>query len=96
MLPLQLPWPTAQTRWKSQIDPVLSNPLLQGRLLSNVSLVVGPNVINHGLGRDIQGYFFVSNSAVINTSDNFLTNQTPSLTFTITSDAKAVVSIWAF
>ena len=39
--------------------PVISNPLMSGRLMPNVKLVTGANVISHGLQRRLRGYFVV-------------------------------------
>lgn len=52
-----------QTRWKSQLDPiinnVLTNQIFNGRLLTGINLVSGSNtnVITHGLGRVQIGWF---------------------------------------
>lgn len=92
-LPLKLPWDTAQTRWKSQLDPVLASPLNQGVLLPNLVLVTGVNVINHLLGKtptgwyltDIQGAVSVYRSAAFNP-----------LTLTLTASGPVVVSLAVF
>ena len=56
MLPQRLTLPLMQTQWASQIDPVLTNELVQGQLLQNITLTAGANVINHKLGRKLAGH----------------------------------------
>ena len=84
-----------QTRLKSLLDPVISNRLSQGVLVSNVSLTVGTNVLNHKLGRLQQGWILVDSNlpAVIWRSAAFTTT-----TLTLTSSATAAItaSFWMF
>ena len=85
-----------QTTWASQINPVLTTPLLQGIILPNVTLVIGNNVVNHLLGRKLQGWFIVrqrSTAAVHDTQDS---NQTPTLTLQLASNAVVVVDLYVF
>ena len=37
-----------QSQWASQINPVLANPLTSPRILKNIALTTGVNVINTG------------------------------------------------
>lgn len=48
-----------QTRWAAVLNALLSNPLLNGRLIKGISLTTGANSINHTLGRTPQGYIIV-------------------------------------
>lgn len=92
-LPTQLPLDRMQTIWKSQIDPVLSNTLVQGSQLKNVTIVSGSNVLNHLLGQVQQGWIITDiNSAVT------LYRSTPfnDKTLTLTSSGPAVVSLWVY
>jgi hypothetical protein len=92
-LPLGLPLGQMQTRWKSLLDPVLSNELNSIIILKDVSLKSGSNVINHLLGQnqagwiitDIQGSASVYRSAPFNDK-----------TLTLTSSANVVVSIGVY
>jgi hypothetical protein len=95
-LPLQLPWDQAQTKWKSQIDPVLVNPLLQGQLLSQVSLINGTTVVNHKLGRNLVGWFVVGINAAATIYDSQTMNQTPQTTLVLVSNAACTVNLWVF
>ena len=85
-----------QTKWKSVIDPMLANPMLYGRLVSGINLIVGANKINHLLGRNLIGWFIVGINGVANIYDTQASNQTPDLTLNLTSDAAVKVNLWVF
>lgn len=85
-----------QQQWAQQLNPLIANVLLQGKLLSGVSLANGTTVINHGLGRDLKGYMVVLKSGTSSISDNQLINPTPSLTLSLNSSAAITVSLWVF
>lgn len=93
MLPLKLSWEQAQTRWKSQIDPILSSPLNQGVLLKNIILVTGDNVINHLLGSTPVGWYVtdIQGASTVYRSSPF--NQ---LTLTLNASAPVVISLAVF
>lgn len=95
LLPLQQPASQQDTRWKSLIDPVLSNPILAGQQL-NVSVVNGVNTLNHGLGRKLQGYFITSNDSAVTFHDNQSTNASPQLTLVLVSTGAANISLWVY
>lgn len=88
-----LDWKLANTKWSSELNPILANPLNNVSLLSNVSLLVGANVINHGLGHTQQGWFLVDQQGVASIARSAPFN---SLTLTLTSDAAVTVSIGVF
>ncbi len=92
-LPLNLPLPMMQTKWKAQLDPLLLNPLNEVLILDNVSLKSGVNVINHLLGRTQQGWFFVDKQAA---GDVYRTAPFNDLTLTLTASANITVSIGVF
>lgn len=52
-----------ETTWKSQLDPILSNPVTQGNILTGITLAVGTNVINHKLSRMQQGWIITDTTA---------------------------------
>jgi hypothetical protein len=85
-----------QHQWKSDIDPVLSNPLLQGQLLTQVSLKDGTTVVNHGLGRKLVGWFLVGITGAATVYDKQASNQTPQLTLSLVSSAAVTVNLWVF
>ena len=93
-LPLNLPLSTMQTRWKSDLDPLLANPL-NGISILDVILINGSNVINHKLGRTMQGWFPVDVQGPA-TIYRPTTSPFNSLTLTLISSAAVAVSIGVF
>ena len=85
-----------QTSWATQLNPVLQNPLMAGRILSSVVLASGANVVNHGLGRKLQGWFLVRQRASGSVYETQDTNSTPALTLTLTASALMTVDIYVF
>lgn len=82
-----------QNKWKSLIDPVLSNPMTNMSLLKNVSLVIGNNVINHLLGKIQQGWIITDIQGV---ADIYRSAPFNALTLTLNSSAIVTVSIGVF
>lgn len=95
-LPQELPWHMADNLWAAQINPFLSNPALNCVLLKNVSLTTGANIINHRLGRALQGWYPVRIRAAATFFDTQDTNQTPTLTLNLNSSAAVVVDLVVF
>jgi len=94
MLPLQLPWTSAQTRWKSELDPVIQSPLWQGNQINSIALVAStPMVINHKLGRMMQGWIIVDKNAA---AEVYRTQPFNSQTLTLESSANVTVNIWCY
>ncbi len=96
MLPQKLPLDLMQTQWAQQLDPVIANPVLQNNILSKVSLVAGTNVINHKLGRKLQGWQLSRIRASATIYDNQDSNQMPELTLILVSSADVVVDLVVF
>jgi hypothetical protein len=94
-LPLNLPLPTMQTRWKSALDPLLVNPLNGISILKDVSLIDGTNIINHLLGKTMQGWFItdIQGIATIYRPSISPFNE---LTLTLISSAAVMCSIGVF
>lgn len=92
-LPLRLPWETAQDRWSSILNPVLTSEINNGRLVSDVALINGTTVINHKLGRKQQGYMITDQSAAASIYRSAALND---ITLTLTSNAGCTVSLWVF
>lgn len=82
-----------QTRWKSALDPVLANPLINGLQLTDVSLSIGTTVINHRLGRKQQGWFLTDVNGAAQIYRSQALNDT---TLTLTSDAAVTVSLLVY
>lgn len=85
-----------QAQWASQLNPILGNPLVAGHLLAPYDLIIGNNIINHLLGRKLQGWMIVSINGAAQIFDNQATNQMTDLTLSLTSDANVKVSLWVF
>lgn len=96
MLPRNLSWPMAQTQWPQQIDPVLSNPLVNGRLITGQKLINGTTSVNHGLGRNIQGWFIVDLDTGLTHMPYRTASVTPDVTLNLVSNAACTVSLWVF
>lgn len=94
-LPLNLPHSQMQTKWKSQIDPILGNPLNNMSLLQNVALANGTNIINHKLGRTMQGWVIADIQGV---ASIYRPSTAPfnDLTLTLVSSAAVTVNLGVF
>lgn len=81
------------TRWSSQINPVISNPLNLANMITNQPLINGVTVINHRLGRKMQGWYLIDiqGAATVYRSAPF-----NDLTLTLTSNAAVIVNIGVF
>lgn len=84
-----------QTKLKSQLDPILSNRLVQGQQLSGITLNPGVNAINHNLGRTQLGWAHadITGPAIIWRSSPF-TNTT--LILTSSATALVTLSLWVW
>lgn len=96
MLPQRLNLPMTQVQWAQQLDPIIANPTINNLILKNISLVVGTNVINHLLGRNLQGWNPVRKRAAAEIYDMQDSNQTPNLTLILVSNAAVVVDLVVF
>lgn len=92
-LPLNLSDDEMQRRWKSQLDPVLANKVLQGQQLTAVDLAIGDNVINHKLGRTQLGWFLVD---VDSATTIYRTQPFNDSTLTLNSSAEATINLWVY
>lgn len=75
------------------LNQLLKNPLTQGNLLTGIALVSGANVIQHKLGRQIQGWVLVDVTSVITLYRSAPMNDA---TLTLTSSASSTVSLYVF
>lgn len=82
-----------QTAWAALINPLLSRPQLQGIVLKDIPLIAGVNVINHHLGRKMQGWTQTDINAAITLYRSAPYND---LTLTLTASAPATVSLEVF
>ena len=94
-LPRQLPLDQLQSKWASVIDPVLANPICNGIQLTDVTLSIGVNTINHKLGRKLNGYIITGmHGAYSQIYDS--TSTMPTLTLILNSSAATSVSIYVY
>lgn len=82
-----------QSSWKVQLDPVLTNPMNDVSILTNVSLRNGVTVVNHLLGHMMNGWFItdINGAATIYRSAGLNDK-----TLTLTSNAAVTVNIGVF
>lgn len=82
-----------QTAWAAQINPVIANLLVNGQLLKDVAIVNGTTIINHKLGRVMQGWIItdIDGGSAIYRSQPF-----NNLTLTLVSGGNCTASIWVF
>lgn len=85
-----------ETNWAKILNPIISNPSLQSILLQNISLASGANVINHKLGRKLQGWKIVRQRASASVYDTQDTNIHPDLTLFLTSSGIVSVDLEVF
>jgi hypothetical protein len=90
----KLPWELANPKWAASLNPLLANPLVNGNLIQNIRVGSGNNVINHGLGRNIQGFMVIRNSANVTFYD--AESSQPSLTFVLIASGSATISLYVF
>lgn len=91
-LSTKLPWDQAQTRWASQLNPLLANPV-NTLLFMDAVLVTGVNVLNHRLGKNQQGWIItdIQGIATIYRSAPFNDK-----TLTLTSSADVTLTLGVF
>lgn len=78
------------------VNPVIQNPLVNGIILKDVILGSGTNVINHLLGRTLQGWFPTRISASATFYDKQSINKTPETTLILVASAPCTVSLYVF
>lgn len=77
-------------------NPFLNSEIVDGILLTNIPLVTGVNEINHKLGRILQGWIPVGQSANANIWDSQATNIRKARTLILNSSANLTISLWVF
>lgn len=78
------------------LGPFLKSPLLNGYIIESVALLSGDNIIQHGLGRDIQGWIVTLKNADESIYDKQSTNETPQTTLVLTSTGTVTVNLYVF
>src|SRR5665213_2814390 len=92
-LPLLQSFALLQNQWKSILDPVVANPIVQGAQLTGIALTTGQTTVPHKLGRVQQGWFITDINAaatVYRTGDFNASNMV------LTASAGCSVAIWVY
>lgn len=95
-LPQRLTLPQTQNQWASQLDPIIANPTTNPGILKSISLIAGTTVVNHLLGRALQGWKLTRQRAAASIYDQQDTNPTPQLTLVLVSSDPVVVDLEVF
>ena len=85
-----------QSQVISSVQPVLSNPIVNGRLIESLSVSSGSNIIDHGLGRELLGWIVVRNNANVTFYDTQASNANPARTLLLTASGNATISLYVF
>ena len=79
------------------VEPVASNPVVNGIILPSVALVSGDNEVNHKLGRTLQGWIIVRRHGNYrDIYDKQDTNPFPARTLVLNSSGTTTVDIYVF
>jgi hypothetical protein len=82
-----------QTRSKSLLDPLLESPVSAPLILENVALASGVTVINHKLGRKLQGWILTDTNGAATV---YRSAPKDAKTLTLTSTAAITCNILVF
>ena len=85
-----------QTRWASELNPILTLPLNSGIILKSVSLASGTNSINHRLARKLRGWFIIRQRSAATVYDDQDNNKYQDKTLTLVASAAVVVDLYVF
>lgn len=85
-----------ETQWKAILDPLIANPANATSLLANIILVNGKNVINHKLGKKLQGWIVVGNNASTTFYDSQSSNQQQQLTLILNASGACTINLLVF
>lgn len=89
-----MPWELANNLWAQSLNTIIVNPILQGQVISGISLATTtPKTINHGLGRQMIGWFPIDNSA---NATVWRTSVFNSQTITLEASAATTIALWVF
>lgn len=82
-----------QTKWASELNPLLAKPLSKSLILRDVKLINGVNNINHLLGRTQQGWIIADVDAI---ASIFRSQPFNDLTLTLTTNADCTVTLMVY
>lgn len=80
------------------VNQILKCPIISGvQILTNQSLIVGDNVLSHGLSRTLQGWLIVRyHGSWAQIFDNQDSNGTPGTTLILNASAPVKVDVYVF
>lgn len=90
------PFQLLQLKWSSILNPLIAQPLSQALILPHLIIMTGSNIINHRLGRVLQGYLVILNQENATFYDDQENNQMPDLTLNLISSADTIISLMVF
>jgi len=93
LLSSKLEWPLANPLWASTLNPLVANPMNSASILKDIALISGITIINHQLGRMMQGWFLTD---INGSSTIYRSAPMNSSTLTLTSSAIVTVNIGVF
>jgi hypothetical protein len=85
-----------QENISENLNRVNSAEILDYNIVTNVSLAIGDNVVNHLLGRAPIGWFVVRKRGPGNFYDKQDSNPTPTRNYIINSDSAVTVDLYFF
>jgi hypothetical protein len=88
-----LTWDLANKIWAATLNPYLSNPFNQMKIIPNIQLINGETTIQHGLGAQMNGWVIVD---VQGAATIYRSAPLNGLSLTLTSNAKVLVSLGVF
>lgn len=78
------------------VGGIISSEILDGILLTNISLTTGLNEVSHKLGRKIRGWIVVRKRANVDIWDEQDSNKKPGLTLRLQASGAVVADLWVF
>lgn len=85
-----------QNAWGQVLNKLIARPQNNSVIIPNLELVVGTNTIPHGLGKPLSGWIPVRKNAAAEIYDQQETNQNPSNSLILVSDAVVTVTLEVF
>lgn len=85
-----------QSNISDYVQPLTNNPMLDGLILTEVDVSTSSTIVNHGLGRDIRGWFIVNKDSNINVWAVSSEQSFPGTQLVLTASGTGIVSIYVF
>lgn len=85
-----------QDNVETALRPILASPIVNGVLLTGVTLANGVTTVEHKLGRTLRGWIIVGQNANASIWDSQAGNNLAARTLILNSNAIVTVNIWCF